>query len=148
MLSWGLAVNDYGNAILDDDGGFIKLKGEGVDGIVWDKMLAYAGAHNLKGGNVKKLNLPFENILLGQPKAVRERMVRRVEDFIYHMLVDVFNARDTASTAIEIILSTGTHDPGPKAQKTEDPSGWTRDRIIAKAASISSDKGPEGDFDD
>jgi hypothetical protein len=64
------------------------------------------------------------------------------------MLVDVFNARDTASMVIENILSTGTYDPGPKAQKIENPTDWTPELIAAKAAAISSDKGPEGDFDD
>ena len=29
MISWGLEVNDYGNAQLDADGGFIKVEGEG-----------------------------------------------------------------------------------------------------------------------
>jgi len=29
MISWGLEVNDYGNAQLDPDGRFIKRKGEG-----------------------------------------------------------------------------------------------------------------------
>ena len=42
MVSWGLDVNDYGNAILDAD------------------------------GNFKKLNLPFENQVLWQPTAVSE----------------------------------------------------------------------------
>jgi len=31
MIAWGLEVNDYGNAILDDDKNFIKVKGEGAN---------------------------------------------------------------------------------------------------------------------
>jgi len=148
MISWGLKVNDYGNAILDDAGNFIKVKDQGVTEEVWAEMIAYARAHEIKGGNYKKLNLPFENKLLGQARPVRERMVKRVEDFIYNMLVNVLNAQDTALLAIEAILAAGTYDPGPKATRIEDPAEWTFEKIIRRAETIVSDKGPEGDFDD
>lgn len=148
MISWGLEVNDYGNAILDDAGNFIKVKDQGVTEEMWAEIIAYAQAHELKGGNYKKLNLPFENKLLGQAQPIRERMVKRVEDFIYNMLVNVLNAQDTASFAIEAILAAGTYDPGPKAARIEDPAEWTSEKIIRRAETIVSDKGPEGDFDD
>jgi len=148
MISWGLEVNDYGNAILDDNGNFIKVKGEGATENIWNEMTAYAKANELKGGNYKKLNLPFENKLLGQPKEIRERMTNRVENFIYNMLVNVLNTKDTAPLAIEAILEANSYDPGPNAKKIEDPMQWTEDKIIERAGMISSDKGPEGDFDD
>ena len=148
MISWGLEVNDYGNAILDDDGNFIKVKEQGVTDKMWQEMVAYAESKGLKGGNYKKLNLPFENKLLGQTETVRARMIKRVEDFVYNMLVNVFNAEDTASLAINAILEAGTYDPGAKANRIEDPDEWTPVKIVKRAASITSDKGPEGDFDD
>lgn len=148
MISWGLEVNDYGNAILDDAGNFIKVKDQGVTEEVWDAMITYAQTHEIKGGDYKKLNLPFENKLLGQPRPIRERMVKRVEDFVYNMLVNVLNAQDTALLAIEAILAAGTYDPGPKATRIEDPAEWTFEKIIRRAETIVSDKGPEGDFDD
>jgi hypothetical protein len=148
MLSWGLEVNDYGNAIQDENGAFLKLVDEGVTEDVWAEMVAYAEANGLKGGNYKKLNLPFENTLLGQSREVRERMVKRVEDFVYELLTEVFNAKDTAPLAIEAILEAGSHDLGPKAARMEDPAEWTEEKIRAAAAKINSDKGPEGDFDD
>jgi len=148
MLSWGLEVNDFGNATLDTNENFTKVEGEGVSEEMWSEMVHYAETSGLKGGNYKKLNLPFENKLLGQPKDIRERMVHRVKTFIYNMLVDVFNARDTAPLAIEAILKADSFDPGPKAEQIEDPSRWTEDAIIKQAASLNSDKGPEGDFDD
>jgi len=148
MISWGLEVNDYGNAILDEDGGFKKVKGEGVTEEMWAKMVAHAESEGLTGGNYKKLNLPFENKILGQPRSVRERMAKRVEDFVYNMLVNVFNATDTADIAIQEILKAGSHDPGPKTERIEDKADWTPEKITEKAALIDSDKGPEGDFDD
>jgi fructose-bisphosphate aldolase, class II len=148
MISWGLEVNDFGNAMLDKDGNFIKVKDQGVTEEMWQEMTAYAESKGLKGGNYKKLNLPFENKLMGQPKAVRERMIKRVEEFIYNMLVNVLNAKDTAPLAIKAILEAGTYDPGPKASQIEDPDEWTSEKIVQRAATIVSDKGPEGDFDD
>ena len=148
MISWGLEVNDYGNAILDQNGGFIKVEGQGVTEEMWAAMVDYAESAGLKGGNYKKLNLPFENRLLAQEQKVRERMAKRVEEFAYNMMVNVFNSADTAALAIEAILAAGSHDPGPKAERTENPAEWTQEKIIEKGASLSGDKGPEGDFDD
>ena len=148
MISWGLEVNDYGNAILDDAGDFIKVKGEGVTEAMWDQMKAYARDAGWKSGNYKKLNLPFENKILGQPRDVRERMVLRVETFVHNLLVNVFNAADTADFAIEAILEAGSYDPGPKSSRIESPEDWTMEKIAEKALAIDSDKGPEGDFDD
>jgi fructose/tagatose bisphosphate aldolase len=148
MISWGLEVNDFGNAILDDAGNFIKVDGEGVTDKMWAEMVAFAESQGLKGGNYKKLNLPFENKLLGQPKEVREKMAKRVESFAYNMIVNVFNSADTAPLAIQHMLETESYDPGPKAGRIENPDDWTPDLIIQRTAAISSDKGKEGDFDD
>ncbi len=147
MISWGLKVNDYGNAILDNDQ-FIKQKGKGVTQDMWEQMLAYAKANNLKGGNFKKLNLPFESKLLAQPKQIRDRMVKDVESFVYGLLTTVFNTKDTAPILINEILKNKSHDPGPNAKKIESQEDWTKEKIIQKASNITSDKGPEGDFDD
>jgi fructose/tagatose bisphosphate aldolase len=148
MISWGLEVNDYGNAQLDDQSNFIKVRDQGVSETLWSEMVAYAQAQGWQAGNFKKLNLPFENKLLGQTKEIKLRMAKRVEDFVYNMLVNVFNAENTASLAVEAILDAGSYDAGPKAKRIEDPAHWTPEQIIERAASIQSDKGPEGDFDD
>jgi fructose/tagatose bisphosphate aldolase len=148
MISWGLDVNDYGNAIQGDDGAFVKIADEGVTEEMWAEMVEYAQSQGLKGGNYKKLNLPFENRLLGLPAEVRERMSRRVEEFVYGLLTEVFNAKDTAPLAIDAILEAGSHDLGPKATRIEDPAEWTESKIRVAASKIDSDKGAEGDFDD
>jgi len=148
MISWGLEVNDAGNATLDENGNFIKVEGQGVTAEMWAEMVAYAENQGWQGGNYKKLNLPFENKLLSLPMEIRERMIARVEEFVYNMLVNVFNAGDTADLAIETILETDGFDPGPKAERIENPSDWTPEKITQRAALIVSDKGPGGDFDD
>jgi fructose-bisphosphate aldolase class II len=148
MISWGIQVNDDGNAALDENGDFIKVRDQGVTEEMWAKMVAYAHDKGWKGGNYKKLNLPFENKLLGQPREIRQRMQARVESFVYNMLVNVFNAEDTADLAIAAILNTGSFDPGPKAERIEDPSEWNPEKIVQRAASIQSNPSSAGDFDD
>ena len=148
MLSWGLEVNDYGNAQLDAQGNFIKVQDQGVTEDMWQAMVAFADKQDWKGGNYKKLNLPFETKLLGQSREVRERMAKRVEDFVYRLLVDVFNAGDTAPLAIEAILRANSYDLGSKVDRIEDPAEWSDEKVRQRAAAIDSDKGPEGDFDD
>ncbi len=148
MIAWGLKVNDFGNAIMDENKNFIKENDKGMSEKAWAQMVDYANSHKIFGGNYKKLNLPFENILLAQPKAIRERMVKGVEEFVYNMLVNIFNTQDTAPIVIEQILDSNTFTPKQKIEKIEDSAMWTEEKIIKRAASIISDKGHDGDFDD
>lgn len=148
MLTWGVKVNDYGNAMLDEAGEFVKKADKGVTPELWAEMVAYAKEKGLKGGNYKKLNLPFENKLSRLPQTVRERMVKAVDDFVYELLSNVFNAKDTAPLAVEAIVDADSYDLGPKVGRIEDPDEWTEAKIRERAAKMSSDKGPKGDFDD
>ncbi len=148
MVSWGVKVNDFGNAILDDTGNFIKQKGQGLTEEMWSKMSDYAAAKGLKGGDFKKLNLPFEPHLLSLPREIRQRMAKNVENFVFTLLTEVFNAKDTADILISQILEQKSHTPGHKAKKIDSETEWTKEKMSQRAASITSDKGPEGNFDD
>lgn len=148
FISWGLEVNDYGNAKLDADGNFIKVKGEGMTEELWAEMVAFADSKGWKKGDYKNLNLPFENKLLAQPKDVRDRMAKRVEDFAYKLITEVFNSGDTAPLAIDAILKAGSYDLGPKGKRVEDPAQWTKEMLPKQAAGLSRDKGPAGNFED
>ena len=148
MVSWGLKVNDYGNAILDENEDFIKVEGEGVDDELWNEVKAFADEKGWKKGDYKKINLAFENKFCGQSAEIRDRMVKRVEDFVYNMLINVFNAGDTAPLAVDAILKAGSFDPGAKGKRIEDPSEWTDELIVKKASQLDVDKGEEGNFDD
>ena len=148
MISWGVQVNAFGNAQLDAEGEFIKEADRGMTEEQWMEMVGYAKDKGLKGGNYKKLNLPFENKLLGLPRDIRERMVRGVEDFVYGLLTKVFNAEGTAALGIEAILKSGSFALEPKTGRTEDPGEWTEAKIRERARGLDGDKGPAGDFDD
>jgi len=148
MVSWGLKVNEYGNAVQDEEGNFIKTPDSGPSDAVWNQMVAFAKEKGLKGGDFKKLNRPFENKLLGLPRVERDRMAKGVEDFVYLLITEVFNGADTAPLAVEAILKAGSHDLGPKASRIEDPAEWTEEKFRARAKSLARDKGPQGNFED
>jgi hypothetical protein len=148
MITWGVKVNEFGNAFLDEKGEFVKVANQGMTDELWAEMVAIAKSKSLKAGDYKKLNLPFENKLFGLPREIRERMAKGVEDFVYELLTKVFNAQDTAPLAIEAILKAGSYDLGPKAQRIENPADWTEQKIKERAAKIHGDKGHKGNFDD
>ena len=148
MISWGVKVNEYGNAILDDNGEFVKVSDHGVTDALWADMVAYAKERGLKGGNYKTLNLPFENKLLSLPGDIRKRIAKGVEDFVFELLNSVFHADDTAPLAFEAILEAGSFDMGQKGHRIEDPAKWTPEKIHEGASLIDSDKGPSGNFED
>jgi fructose-bisphosphate aldolase class II len=148
MISWGVQVNDYGNAILDAEENFSKVKGEGVSEELWAEMVAYAQSKSWKKGDYKNLSLPFENKLFAQPKEIRDRIAKGVEDFAYKMMTEVFNSQDTAPLAIEAILKAGSFDLGSKVTRMENPVEWTESKIIERASHLGSGKGPAGKFDD
>ncbi len=149
MLSWGVKVNEYGNAILNEDGSFAKVPGQGMSDELWSEMVDYASSKSLKGGDYKKLNLPFEPRLLSQPQDIKERMEYAVEDFVYDLLVNVFNASDTADLAVETILEAGSHYLGPKGQPLEDPEEWTYEKILEKGAKVQAGVATSGgNYDD
>ena len=146
MISWGVKVNDYGNAELDENGEFIKEKDKGVSDRLWREMVEYAKKNGLKGGNYKKLNLPFETALLSEPPEIRDRMGKGVEEFVYNLLVNVFNAKDSADIAKKLILEANSHDLGPKGTKIEDENEWSIEKI--KSMSVSEKQDDHGDYDD
>jgi fructose/tagatose bisphosphate aldolase len=148
MITWGVQVNEFGNAYLDENGEFVKVPDQGVTDELWAEMVAYAKSKNLKAGDYKKLNLPFENKLMGLPREIRGRMAKGVEDFVYDLLTNVFNAQDTAPLAIEAILKTDSYNLRPKARRIEKPEDWTEEKIKERASKLHGDKGPKGNFDD
>lgn len=149
MISWGVKVNEYGNAILDDAGNFIKIQDAGMTDELWTEILSYAQDKSLRGGDYKKLNLPFETKLLSQPKEIRDRMEAAVEDFIYDLLANCFNASDTAPLAIQEILRAGSYDLGPKGKRIEDPQQWSDEKILERAKALQKEETEsKGDYDD
>ena len=149
MISWGVEGQRLRQRRpWTTTGQFVKVKGQGVTDELWAEMVAYATEQGWKAGDYKKLNLPFENKLLGQPGEVRERMSRRVEDFVYGLLTDVFNAgtprpwpsRRSWRPALTTWAPRRAHRGSGRVDREQDPG--------PRGAANRPHKGPEGDFED
>jgi fructose/tagatose bisphosphate aldolase len=147
MVSWGVKIDDYGNAQLDN-GNLVKVPHRGMSEALWEEIQEYGKAKSFKAGDYKSVNLTFESKILSQPAEIRERMTKEVEDFVYNLLAEVFNSVGTADLAYEAIFRAKGYDPGFKAERVEDPSQWSEEKIKEKAKSLNPDKGPKGNYDD
>ena len=58
MLTWGVKVNEFGNAWLDENGEFLKLPDRGMEDRVWAEMVAYAKEKGLKKGRLQETEPP------------------------------------------------------------------------------------------
>ncbi len=148
MVSWGVEIDDYGNAKLDGDGNLVKVPGRGLSEELWAEMFAEGQKQNLKAGDFKKFNLPYENKIMAQSRDIRERMAKEVEEFSYRLLTEVFYADGSAELAYDILAKAGSWQLPDKAERLENPAEWTEAEIIRRGACLSGDKGPEGNFDD
>jgi len=146
MLAWGVKVDEYGNAVLDENKELIKEEGKGLSEELWQEMVAYAKEKGWAPKNYKWLNLPFEMKFLSEPREIRERMTKAVEEFTYDLLVNVFNAQDTADIAKELLLEAGSANLGPKATQIENPADWTVEKI--KTMENLRTHAGDGDYDD
>ena len=147
MLSWGLKVNENGNAEIIN-GAFVKEPNEGMTNELWAEMVAHATKNNWSLNDYKKFNLLFDTKFQAQPTEIRERMIRRVENFVYHLMTNVFNSANTADIALDLMAESGTPMPKAKARRIVNPDDWTPEKTTARAALLTPDKGPAGDFDD
>ena len=87
---------------------------------------------------------------LGRQKGHTElyRGAEYVVDFLPKAKIEVAVPDDLLERTVEAIIEAGSHDPGAKVGRIEDPAQWTEEKIIERGATIDSDKGPAGDFDD
>lgn len=149
MISWGLKVNEYGNAVLDENGNFIKLSNAGVTDEAWEYMKKIAKENGWMGGNYKKLNKEIHDYLSKLPKEIQERMIKGVEDFIVNLLENVFNTKGTAELAVDILLENKSPRLILFDKIIEDKSKWTKEYIIENGKKLMEDAvNVEGDFDD
>jgi fructose-bisphosphate aldolase class II len=149
MVSWGVKVNEYGNAELDSDKNFIKQSDKGVSQETWDKMMSLAKEKDWSGGNMKKLNLAADEIMKAQPAEIQRRMAQDVEDFITNLFNNVFNCEGTANLALDAILEAKSASIPSFNEVIEDKSKWTQDYIRTEGQKLLAEQDQiEGDFDD
>ncbi|MDD2716119.1 MAG: class II fructose-bisphosphate aldolase [Candidatus Wallbacteria bacterium] len=149
MISWGLKVNEFGNAELDGDKNFIKIKDLGVTDEAWQKMIEIAKTKGWKGNDYKNLNKDIDPELKKLPKNIQDRMVKGVEDFVTNLFVNIFNSSNTADLAVDALLEAKSPEIKLFDKVLEDKKFWTVDYINKEGQRLLEKQNEAtGNFDD
>jgi fructose/tagatose bisphosphate aldolase len=98
-ISFGLAMNQNGNAITTPEKHYIKRPYRGVPDKLWEKMWQWAEETGNTGGNIKKANKAFYSEL----NAVGPEYKERVNSQAFEEAIRLFEATNSAGLADEVI---------------------------------------------
>jgi fructose/tagatose bisphosphate aldolase len=98
-ISFGLAMNQNGNAITTPEKHYIKRPYRGIPDELWKKMWEWAEETGNTGGNIKKANKAFADELNGVPEECRKRVSRQACE----EAIRLFEATNSAGLAGEVI---------------------------------------------
>ena len=97
-VSFGLAMNQNGNAITTPEKHYIKRPYRGLPDELWERMWHWAEETGNTGGNIKKANLAFVEEINAVPKDCKERVsAQTLEEAIRF-----FEATNSAGLAAEV----------------------------------------------
>jgi fructose/tagatose bisphosphate aldolase len=98
-ISFGLAMNQNGNALTTPEKHYIKRPYRGIPDELWGKMWKWAEETGNTGGNIKKANKAFADELNGVGEEFRERITLQA----YEEAIRLFEATNSAGLAGEVI---------------------------------------------
>jgi fructose-bisphosphate aldolase class II len=98
-ISFGLAMNQNGNALTTPEKQYIKRPYRGVPDELWAEMWKWAEETGNTGGNIKKANKAFAD----QLNAVGEECKERITLQAYEEAIRLFEATNSAGLAGEVI---------------------------------------------
>ena len=98
-ISFGLAMNQNGNALTTSEKHYIKRPYRGIPDELWGKMWQWAEETGNTGGNIKKANKAFSDELNG----VGEEFKKRTTLQAYEEAIRLFEATNSAGLAGEVI---------------------------------------------
>lgn len=87
-LSFGLAMNQNGNAITTGDKQYIKRPYRGIPDELWEEMMKWAVETNNTGGNIKSANKPFAPLFNALPLQYK----KRTTEHVYEEAIRLFEA--------------------------------------------------------
>ncbi|MDD5456795.1 MAG: class II fructose-bisphosphate aldolase [Candidatus Margulisbacteria bacterium] len=111
-------------AILDKYRDFVKEDTKGVTTELWNKMMKHALEKKWRGGDIKKLNKPFETDMLAQSQEIKDRMVQDVRDFMIPLMTNVFNSAGTAKLVVDGILKNSSAEVKRDVKIIANPEEW------------------------
>lgn len=105
---------DTGNAVTDS-GSYVKESGRGISDKLWHEMVAEADAKGMsrKSGDYKKLNLPFHEKILAEPKEIIDRIVDEVAEW-GKKFIRAFGGEGTAEKVLEVMSRRPDHNASPE----------------------------------
>jgi hypothetical protein len=98
-ISFGLAMNQHGNAITTPEKHYVKRPYRGIPDELWEKMWKWAEETGNTGGNIKKANKAFADELNG----VGEECKKRTTMQAYEEAIRLFEATNSAGLAGQVI---------------------------------------------
>ncbi len=133
---------DTGNADLSS-GAYVKEKDRGITENLWDEMVAYADGRGMsrKSGDYKKLNLPFHEKILAEPREVVDRIVDEVAWWA-ERFIKAFGAEGSAEKVLEVISRRNDSNASPDRKIAGARADFGPGKAPGRA------KGGEGDFSD
>jgi len=98
-ISFGLAMNQNGNALTTPEKNYIKRPYRGVPDELWGKMWNWAEETGNTGGNIKKANKAFADELNAVGVECKERITLQA----YEEAIRLFEATNSAGLAVHVI---------------------------------------------
>jgi fructose/tagatose bisphosphate aldolase len=98
-ISFGLAMNQHGNAITTAEKQYVKRPYRGIPDELWEKMWKWAEETGNTGGNIKKANKAFAEELSGVGEEFKERTTMQA----YEEAIRLFEATNSAGLAGQVI---------------------------------------------
>ncbi len=87
-IAFGLAMNQNGNALTNENREYIKRPYRGLPDELWDEMLAWAAETKNTGGNIKNANKPFAAKMNAIPACYK----KRITEHAYEEALRLFEA--------------------------------------------------------
>jgi fructose/tagatose bisphosphate aldolase len=94
-ISFGIAMNQNGNAITTENREYIKRPYRGVSDELWQEMMAWAAETKNTGGNIKNANKPFAAKFNALPACIK----KRISDHAYEEAIRLFEATHSIGLA-------------------------------------------------
>lgn len=123
---------DTGNAITDG-GTYRKDADRGVSVELWNKIVAAGDEKGMsrKSGDYKKLNLPFCEMILNEPKPVIDRIVDEMTWWAERFIV-AFGAEGSADAVAEVMSRRPDHNASPERKIMGERGSYTAQNAPSK----------------
>jgi hypothetical protein len=144
-IVFGLETDpESGNAVIEN-GSYVKRPDRGVPAELWSEMVSYADGkgYSRSSGDYKRLNLPFNSLIISLPEEYRSRILAETEAWALRFF-EAFNSLGSGTRVQDRILARGEWNPSPEQKIIADRKDFTMDSAPDSGGAAESG----GDFSD